>query len=103
MSAHLNHIQHNAAPNIQAKANQHIPAGITYALRKGFSITPTKNRTRLYHKIAQLFHTDHLESRVNKNSGVGKHCSLLVIQMSALIKNISVQALKLEQSEFEKL
>jgi hypothetical protein len=37
------------------------------------------------------------------SQAVEKHCHQLIIQMSALIKNISVELLKFNREDFEKL
>ncbi|MCR9191148.1 MAG: hypothetical protein NXI01_00615 [Gammaproteobacteria bacterium] len=71
MSEHLSHIQ-NAAPNIRNEANRHIPAGITFILRKAFSKVPPSDRGSLYRSISKFFHPDTLEIR-HLNLSIPEH------------------------------
>jgi uncharacterized protein YicC (UPF0701 family) len=43
------------------------------------------------------------EERKPENYLLEQHCQQLIIQMNALIKNISVEVLKFNQDDFEKL
>ena len=46
----------------------------------------------------------HLNEDINKSSNyVEVHCQQLIIQMNALLKNISVEILKFKQEDFEHL
>src|SRR3990167_6700622 len=48
--------------------------------------------------------TEDYQSKQNKNSDeVEQHCQHLIIQMNALIKNLSAEMLKFNQEDFEKL
>ena len=48
--------------------------------------------------------TDDYQSKQNKNDcEVEQHCQHLIIQMNALIKNMSSEMLKFNQEDFEKL
>lgn len=38
-----------------------------------------------------------------KDQKINRHCNFLIIQMNALLKNLSAEMLKLDQSDFEKL
>ena len=48
-----------------------------------------------------MYHLD--EEQSNESPVIEKHCQQLIIQMSALIKNISVEILKLNQDDFDRL
>lgn len=78
-----------------------------------------------YNRLTALSvqHNDSMSNTINKLIGVGfnylandsfenmdkgdnkvdKHCNLLIIQMNALLKKMSAEVLKLEQSDFDKL
>lgn len=45
----------------------------------------------------------HIDSNINEPTVVEKHCQQLIIQMNALIKNLSAEILKFEQADFDKL
>ncbi len=47
--------------------------------------------------------SDSFENMAKGDSKVDKHCNLLIIQMNALLKKVSAEVLKLEQSDFDKL
>jgi len=42
-------------------------------------------------------------STLKENTPIEKHCHQLIIQMNALVKNISVELLKLDKDDFERL
>lgn len=46
---------------------------------------------------------DSFENMDKGDSKVDKHCNLLIIQMNALLKKVSAEVLKLDQSDFDKL
>ncbi len=47
--------------------------------------------------------TDDYQSKQNNSEVVEQHCQHLIIQMNALIKNMSSEMLKFNQEDFEKL
>lgn len=46
---------------------------------------------------------DSRENLLKKNNQVEQHCHHLIIQMNALIKNLSAEMLKFNQEDFERL
>ncbi|WP_131751140.1 MULTISPECIES: hypothetical protein [Legionella] len=74
-------------------------------LHQRISALAMANNHSMSHLINQLIQVGlhhWFESR-NTTSIVEQHCQQLIIQMSALIKNISVEMLKYDGNDFEKL
>ena len=46
---------------------------------------------------------DNRENLLQQNKQVEEHCHYLIIQMNALIKNLSAEMLKFNQADFERL
>ncbi|STX52345.1 Uncharacterised protein [Legionella busanensis] len=68
----------------------------------------SKNNVSLSNLINQLiqiglYHRSNEINEIRENQAVEKYCHQLTIQMSALIKKLSTELLKLNREDFEKL
>lgn len=70
----------------------------------------TKNNDSMSNIINQLIHVGlhhwneaQSKNTIKPNQVVEQHCQQLIIQMNALIKNMSVELLKFNQEDFEHL
>ncbi|HHU0079761.1 TPA: hypothetical protein ACT9NC_002404 [Legionella pneumophila] len=77
-------------------------------LHQHISALAIKNNDSMSNMINQLIqvglhHWFKNEDNLKANPAVEKYCHQLIIQMNALIKNMSVELLKLEKEDFEKL
>ncbi|HDO7865844.1 TPA: hypothetical protein ACT9AQ_001170 [Legionella pneumophila] len=67
-----------------------------------------KNNDSMSHMISLLIqvglnHWFERSDHLREKTAVEKHCHQLIIQMNALIKNISVELLQLNREDFDKL
>ncbi|MDP3706149.1 MAG: hypothetical protein Q8R24_09610 [Legionellaceae bacterium] len=67
------------------------------------SVRHNDSLSKIINKLLQvgMYHLD--EEQSNESPAVEKHCQQLIIQMNALIKNLSVEVLKCNQNDFEQL
>lgn len=67
------------------------------------SVQHNDSLSNIINKLLQvgMYHFD--EEQSNESPAVEKHCQQLIIQMNALVKNISVQILKFNHDDFEQL
>lgn len=83
-----------------------VSVSLTKPMHVRLSILANQENDSLSHLIGRLiqiglYHFDKEETIIAHP--VEQHCQQLIIQMNALIKNISVELLKLDQNDFEKL
>ncbi|KTD47807.1 hypothetical protein [Legionella quateirensis] len=79
-------------------------------LHNRISSLATKNNESMSNIINQLIHIGmhhwneaQQKNTIKPNQTVEQHCQQLIIQMNALIKNMSVELLKFNQEDFEQL
>ena len=67
------------------------------------SVQQDDSLSNVINKLLQVGMYHFNEEPSNESPAVAKHCHQLIIQMDALVKNISVQILKLNPNDFEQL
>ncbi|WP_207385849.1 hypothetical protein [Legionella bozemanae] len=77
-------------------------------LHNRISSLAMKNNDSMSHMINLLIqvglnHWFEKSDPLNENTAIEKYCHQLIIQMNALIKNMSVELLKLNREDFDKL
>jgi len=69
------------------------------------SFIAAQNKDSMSNIINQLIDLgiEHLETKSTSLPLVERHCQQLIIQMNALVKNLSAEILKFDQSDFDQL
>ena len=67
------------------------------------SVKHDESLSKTINKLLQVGMYHLSEEQSNKNLAVEKHCHQLIIQMNAMIKNLSAETLKFNAEDFEKL